>query len=211
MKLKQTFLVAAIMLMGVAAVHYTNVGEKVPPRRPLSEFPMHVGAWKGKSERFSDKIYDVLGVDDSVLANYKNSENLLVNLYIGFYGSQKKGDLIHSPKNCMPGAGWNIVASNIIDIQKSPERKEKVIKLLLQNGTKRQMMLYWYHSRGRIISSEYWQKIYLVIDSIFRHRTDGAFVRLITPIDDNGETVALNRLVGFAETMMPLLNEYLPD
>ena len=213
MKIKHTFIAAAIMLSGVAAIHYTNFGEKVPSRRSLSAFPMQIGEWRGKEERFSDKIYEVLGVDDSIMANYTNPKGGPINLYIGFYDSQRKGDLILSPKNCMPGAGWNIVETNLIDIRQAPgnEATAKVIKLMLQNGTKRQVMLYWFHSRGRIIASEYWQKIYLVLDSIFRHRTDGSFVRLIAPVIDNDEEIALNQLVNFAETIMPLLSEYLPN
>lgn len=213
MNLKNTVIAVSIMMLGLITVKFSSSVESVPARKSLSEFPMQIGEWKGKEEKFSPQIYDVLGVDDSILANYRNSKELYINLYIGFYKSQRKGDLIHSPKNCMPGAGWNIVDSNLINIAKAPngEKNVKIIKLILRNGDKRQLMLYWFHSRGRIIASEYWQKIFLVVDSIFKHRTDGSFVRLITPISGDDEHAALTRLVNFAETLMPLLGDYLPD
>ena len=113
----------------------------------------------------------------------------------------------------MPGAGWNIVKTSIetLDGVAESTKKTNVIKLVLQNGIQKQVVLYWFQSRGRIISSEYMQKIYLVIDSIMRHRTDGSFVRLIAPVSNNDEEKALNTLKDFAVQLMPILNDYIPS
>jgi len=141
--------------------------------------------------------------------NYQSPDNDFVQLYIGYYESQKEGDLIHSPKNCMPGAGWNIVDSGIekVDIG---EKTIKVIRLNLKKGSSEQTVLYWFHSRGRIISSEYFQKIWLVIDSVTKRRTDGSFVRLITPVKESREK-SLELLKDFTAEIFPYINEYIPS
>ncbi len=201
-----------MILTAVCAV-YIGHGEDVHPNKPLSSFPTSIGQWTGTQDKFDARIYQALGVDDSFLANYRNPEAPSVQLYIGFYQSQREGDLIHSPKNCMPGAGWNIVETSIETLTGVAEstKKTNVIKLVLQNGIQKQVVLYWFQSRGRIISSEYMQKIYLVIDSIMRHRTDGSFVRLIAPVSNNDEDNALNTLKDFAVQLMPILNDYIPS
>ena len=148
------------MILTAVCVTYIGHGEDIHPNKPLSSFPTTIGQWTGIQEKFDAKIYQVLGVDDSFLANYHNPEVLNVQLYVGFYQSQREGDLIHSPKNCMPGAGWNIVDTSIETLDGVAEntRKTNVIKLVLQNGIQKQIVLYWFQSRGRTISSEYMQK-----------------------------------------------------
>lgn len=194
-------------------LRYINHSEDVKPNKPFSTFPKEIGKWKGTEGRFDQNVYDALGVDDSFLANYQAPDRRYVQLYIGFYQSQREGDLIHSPKNCMPGGGWNIIDTSIEELNipgNSPD-KINVIKLDLSNGREKQVVLYWYQSRGRYISSEYWQKIYLVVDSITKKRTDGSFVRLITPVINGNEEKALTDLKDFARLLVPVLQEYLPS
>lgn len=212
MSLKHTLIASAIMILTMVSLNYLSHAEDVHPNKPFATFPKQIGPWMGTEARFSQNIYDVLGVDDSFLGNYRTSDGRQVQLYIGYYQSQKEGDLIHSPKNCMPGAGWNITQSSIeeVTIPDFKSGKIKIIKLLLQNGRRKQLVLYWFHSRGRIISSEYMQKLYLVIDSITKHRTDGSFVRLIAPVA-NDEEKTLNTLKDFTAQVMPILNEYIPS
>ena len=205
----RSLVASSLMLLTAAYLHFGIKNKDVLPLKPLSSFPTQIGEWKGTVSHFDKKIYDILGVDDSFLCNYKNKNNQTLQLYIGFYRSQREGDLIHSPKNCMPGAGWTIVDSTIIDIDVPGRGPKKVIKLVLTKGKERQIMLYWFQSRGRIISSEYLQKIYLVIDSILKHRTDGSFVRLISPIYKDDRKTFLY-LKDFAKRLVPILDKYLP-
>ena len=187
--------------------------EDVHPNKPLTTFPKQIGKWKGIEQRFDEKVYSVLGVDDSYLATYQAPGGRQVQLYIGFYQSQREGDLIHSPKNCMPGSGWNIVDSSTVElaVPDTSYNKIKTIRFKLSNGVYEQAVLYWFQSRGRIISSEYLQKIYLVIDSITRQRTDGSFVRLIAPIQNGDEEKTLSYLKEFAQDIFPILTEYIPS
>jgi len=214
MSVKHTITACVMMFITLVFMQYLNQAEAIHPRKSFETFPTTIGDWKGREDRFSQKVYDVLGVDDSFLCNYYKPGNQQIQLYIGFYQSQREGDLIHSPRNCMPGAGWNITKSFVeeISLPDTTYQDPKMIILLLEKGANRQIMLYWFHSRGRIISSEYMQKIYLVIDSITRKRTDGSFVRLIAPVMNNEDTSqALERMKEFAKKLIPILEEYIPS
>jgi EpsI family protein len=209
----RTLCVTAVILITMAGVKAAGHQEKVRPRRPFTIFPLQVGEWVGQQDRFDMKITKVLGVDDYFLCNYRSLDGSFLQLYVGFYQSQREGDLIHSPKNCMPGAGWHIIDASTEELllpRNEPQRIE-VIKLLLEKGDQRQIVLYWFQSRGRFIASEYMQKVYLVIDSIIQQRTDGSFVRLIAPVIDGQEEHTLNYMKTFASAVIPILREYIPS
>jgi EpsI family protein len=209
--IRRAIIASALMFFTILAVGYINHADDMQVLKPLSSFPVEIGQWRGKTERFDKKIYDILGVDDSFLCDYRALDGRQVQLYVGFYQSQREGDLIHSPKNCMPGSGWNITKTSIdeVSIPKTNPGKIKVIKLLLEKGNERMITLYWFQSRGRFIHSEYMQKIYLVLDAIFKHRTDGSFVRLISPIQRD-ETHTVGYMKEFAQQLIPILEQYLP-
>jgi EpsI family protein len=204
-------MVVALLAAANGVVMLTSRTEEIPPVRSFNDFPDRVGPWQGKRGTLDDDIYNVLGVEEYVLSDFTRPPGRFVNLYIGFYQSQRKGDLIHSPRNCMPGAGWNIVETGR-EILTDPETGQpyKVASLVLKRGDQYQMVIYWFHSRGRIIDSEYMQKIWLVTDAIFRNRTDGSFVRLITPFKNSRQEAVL-LLKEFAGHLKPLLDDYIPS
>jgi len=205
-------LVALMMFFTGLLVRGVNLTEATPPKKPFDAFPMEIGEWTGEKGRFDERIYDALGVDDSILGSYRSSRGDVVQLYVGYYHSQKKGDLIHSPKNCMPGSGWNITNYSIEEVGgNQTEDTFKAIKLLIENGGEQQVVLYWFQSRGRIISSEYMQKIYLVVDSIFKRRTDGSFVRLISPVHNGDLEATTQKMKAFAHELAPYLHAYIPS
>ncbi len=210
MNLKHTLIAAGVMVLGMLMLQFVNHAEDIQPNVPLSAFPSTIDEWAGQERRFDQAVYDELGVDDSYLGVYRTPDGRQAQIYIGFYQSQREGDLIHSPRNCMPGSGWNIIRSSLTPVNRMGE-PAKVIRMVLQNGERKQAMLYWFQSRGRIISSEYMQKIYLVVDSITRHRTDGSFIRLLAPIVDNDEEKAFASLKEFAEKVMPVLDRHIPS
>jgi EpsI family protein len=211
--LKRTLIASALMVLTTVSVNQISQGKNIRPYKPLSTFPKQVGQWVGKETRFDKKIYDILGVDDSFLGNYSTPDGLQVQLYIGFYENQREGDLIHSPRNCLPGIGWNIIQSSIEEliVPNTNPGKVKVNRLVVRKGSQRQVVLYWIQSRGRYISSEYMQKIYLVIDSLTKRRTDGAFVRLISTSTDLNEAETLDYLRAYAKQLIPILQEYIPS
>ncbi len=201
-----------IILVAVAGITgIVSQSEAIRPNLSFDEFPLDFDGWKGRRTSLDTEVYNILGVEDYVLANYHNPQGKGINLYVGFYQSQKEGDLIHSPKNCLPGAGWNIIDTTRENIQFAKDKRSvSVIKLLLKKGDATQVVLYWFQSRGRIISSEYMQKIWLVWDSITQQRTDGSFVRLISPVVES-EAKTLELLNEFAKQIKPHLDAHIPS
>ena len=213
MQLKKTLIIAATMLLTSVCIAYFSKVNDTPPLRNFSEFPMQISNWHGKKSYFNENVYKILGVDDSILATYFNAEGENVQLYAGYYTSQREGEIIHSPKNCMPGSGWSIASIEPVTINHANNAggQARINKVILVNGSQKQVMFYWFHSRGRIIRSEYAQKIFLVWDSILRHRTDGSFIRLISPVTAGNEQQATEYLKQFSEKLFPILNHFIPS
>ncbi len=179
--------------------------------RPLSEFPLQVGEWTGTPlPPFTPEISEALGADDYVNRLYVPAEGSVpVSLYVGYYESQQAGDSIHSPLNCLPGAGWQTVVASTV-AERVPGRAEPITinRLLIEKGAERQVVLYWYQSHGRVLASDYVSKAYLVYDGIRLHRSDAAIVRLISPVmpTDAGATAAENRARTFLQAVFPSLD-----
>ena len=187
-----------------------TVMETVTLREPLAALAMEVGQWDGRAaSRYDDRIVAKLGVDEYLTRFYSRPGEGVVHLYVGYYQSQGEGNSIHSPKNCLPGAGWQPISSGETQIPVASGEVVKVNRYLIQKGRERQMVLYWYQSHGRVVASEYWAKLYLVMDAIRMNRTDGALVRVISPITDS-EIKAEQQVVDFAKNLLPLLNRHLP-
>jgi EpsI family protein len=203
-----------ILLAASALIAHESKPEIVPILEPLSGIPMQIGEWRGvKASDFDNQILDVLGVDDYVNRVYYSPERVPVGLYIGYYQSQRQGDTIHSPMNCLPGAGWNPVKTDRIVVPVN-DGSIKINKIIILKGTNKQLVLYWYQSHGRVVASEYWGKIYTVLDAIRTNRTDAAMVRAVCPLqslDPEAEAAAEKITVDFITALYPLLGSYLPS
>jgi EpsI family protein len=150
----------------------------------------------------------VLGVDDYANRRYVSSAGRLVGLYIGYYASQRQGDTIHSPQNCLPGAGWQPVESSSETLS-SAGAPVTVNRYVVQKGLDRQVVLYWYEGRGRIVANEYLNKFWLIADAARLHRTNGALVRIMAPVAVE-QASAGRTAVDFAQALLPVLPAYLP-
>jgi EpsI family protein len=190
--------------------------EPVPMREPFDLLPMGIGAWEGQQQPEMDpRVLKVLGVDDYVDRIYRGSGASYIGLYVGYYRSQREGDTMHSPMNCLPGAGWNPAQRSVIEIPVAGEdlRAIRVNRIVIQKGMSKQLVLYWYQSHGRVVASEYWGKIYTVLDAIRTNRTDAALVRIICPIagmDAEADRVAETEVVEFVRLLFPMLERHLP-
>ena len=140
---------------------------------------------------------------------YVRRDDAPVGLYIGYYASQRTGDTIHSPKNCLPGSGWDPIESGYATIPISGGHDIVVNEYVIQKGQDKQMVFYWYQSRGRVIASEYAGKFWMMADAISRDRTDGSLVRVITPINAE-EAEARSRLAAFTQMAFPKIDALLP-
>jgi exosortase D (VPLPA-CTERM-specific) len=207
--------IAAFLLLGITAAIAQTVEfrESVPISRPFTQFPLHVGQWDGRAETMDQKFIEALDFSDYIMADYKNSSGMLVSFYTAYYESQRKGESIHSPSSCLPGGGWVFHESgkSLVSIGDSAITRVPVNRAFIQKGDYKQLSYYWFPMRGRILTNIWEMKLYNFWDALTRQRTDGALVRLITPVY-RGESVANaeDRLQAFMGAVMPVLEGFLP-
>jgi EpsI family protein len=200
-------IVALIAITGIG-VHRGAVADASVVRAPLNELPLQIDDWTGReSAPWPDDVVAKLGVDDYVNRRYERG-GTPVAVYVGYYGSQRSGDTIHSPQNCLPGAGWLAVDSGPQTIQLG-DRTVSVARYEIAKGLDRQMVLYWYQGRGRVVSGEYANKAWLMFDAARYGRSNGGLVRVITPIVTTREA-ALADVSSFAAALLPRLSGHLP-
>ena len=200
----------ALMAGALLLLDGISHGERHNPRRQLKELPLSLGNWTGQDSPIEPRIIKALGVDDYVSRVYTDRGRHNLGVYVGYFDSQRTGDIIHSPKNCLPGAGWEPVRSGLLTIEVPGEQRIAVNEYIIEKGLDRQLVLYWYQGRGRVVASEYWGKIWLVEDAITRNRTDGALVRIVTSAAD-GEEQARIREVELVRSLYPHLAEFIPN
>ena len=210
--------VLACLIIAVIVVLRADAQEDVPLRAPLATFPMQLGTWTGVPQPpFTEEVEKVLGADDYLTRAYFAPDGTGVGLFVGYWQSQRQGDTMHSPLNCLPGAGWQPMSVGMLtlDRQGSPDAPSATVnRVVIQKGIDRQLVLYWYQSHGRIVASEYWGKFYLMADAMRLNRTDGSIVRIVSPVlgDDAGaEALAEERARRFAATLLPSLAQFLPE
>lgn len=205
------FITAGVLLGAAVLLQAVTHGEPVVSRRPLRDLPYALATWTGKDYAIDEQVLQAVGVSDYTNRIYQNTANDSVQLYVGFYASQRTGDTIHSPKNCLPGAGWDPVRSGYATILIPGGRRIVINEYVIEQDQdqNRQLVFYWYQGRGRVIASEYRAKFWMVADAISRNRTDSALVRLITPMSD-GEAKAHARLLNFTQILFPKLDGLLP-
>jgi EpsI family protein len=175
----------------------------------LREFPAAIASWHSEDLPYEADVVEAIGADDYINRVYSGGTPP-IELYIGYYKDQRSGDRIHSPKNCLPGSGWEPVRSAQIRIGSLEGRPVLVNEYLVEQGSNRDMVLYWYQTRRRIIASEYWAKYWLVVDGLRHISTDGTMVRIWTTASD-GEERARARATDFASHIYPKLAELLPE
>ncbi|MBC7755574.1 MAG: VPLPA-CTERM-specific exosortase XrtD [Bdellovibrio sp.] len=203
----------AIILASVLAV--TVLGgrqEIIPARAKFVTFPTNINGWQAKEERMDKSVETFLGVDDYLLADYKDPAKGSVNFYVAYYASQRKGVSPHSPQVCMPGGGWVISSLNRIAIQVAGKKDFFVNRTMINKDNHRQVVYYWFEQRGRHIANEYFMKWYLLKDAIGRNRTDGALVRVTTYLrPTENESAADARIQAFLHDSLPVLDGYVPN
>lgn len=204
------WITASLLVGAFVLLHSVSHGEPVAPHQPLRELPYTLGSWTGTEQPLEEQIVQAIGVSDYINRVYVNQQLELAQLYVGYYASQRTGDTIHSPKNCLPGAGWDPVRSGYITLSGAGAGHFVVNEYVIQQGLDRQLVFYWYQGRGRVIASEYSGKFWMVADAISRNRTDGALVRLVTPMND-GEAQARMRLASFTRVLLPYLENIIPN
>jgi exosortase D (VPLPA-CTERM-specific) len=214
---------AAVVLVLILAVYpalaLPQRMELKPAHSDFSQFPMRLGDWVGRRERIESVYLNVLKLDDYLLADFvpsgaagdAASEISPVNVYVAYYASQRSGQAVHSPGACLPAGGWQMQGLNSHEVAGVRLRGAplRVNRAVIQKGSDRQLVYYWFQERGRDLTNEYLVKWYLFADALTLNRSDGALIRIITPLKDGDDAgIGDARLSRFSATMMPALEEY---
>jgi exosortase D (VPLPA-CTERM-specific) len=208
--------IASVVVLAAGAVVATVVphrAEALPARASFVDFPMVLGSWFGERQGMEPEIIEVLKLTDYVMADYRGPAPRPVNLYVAWYDSQRAGRSVHSPRTCLPGGGWQIVEFDQVTVPGAQVAGEplRVNRVVMGMGTSKQLVYYWFQQRGRIITNEYLAKWFLFWDSLTRNRSDGALVRLVTPVGDGeSSSTADADLARFTAELEPVLERYVP-
>jgi EpsI family protein len=223
-------LAVALLFLGLDfyVYHYFATEESFPPRRPLTEFPLAIGDYRCKErEKMTREVELNLGVTDYLVCTYTGAADAepgrrapIVGVYVGYHSSQvrKEGggsgeNMIHPPAHCLPGSGWDIIASQRVplDLPGLPGEHPQVNRLVIAKGEERQLVYYWYQERGRVIAADWAKIVDLFWDRATLRRTDGALVRITVPIPRNRENEAEQALLGVATEVVARLPEFVPN
>ncbi len=223
--------VVALLLLSVAVLYRRGDGDNGPTSTPLAEFPVAMGnlisvttpidpealAILGKGF-FLNRIYTPPRMEEPSSAPPRLEDASTrksgppVGLFIAYFPTQRTGQSIHSPQNCLPGSGWSFESSGTTQLTDASGKSSQVADYIIVNGDHRAEVLYWYQSHGRAIANDYKAKLYMLIDSIRYGRSDAALVRIVTPIEANENRDAAHlRAVAFAKDLIPMLPAYIPN
>lgn len=205
-------LLVLILAGGIVVNAWAYLGEAQVTRKELKDFPTQIGTWQrsGADQQFDSQTLSVLRASDYLMRDYRTVSGSVANFYVGYYETQRDGATYHSPLNCLPGSGWIMSDPGSVRITPDGRPSFEANRYLIENGGRKDLLVYWYQGRGRAVASEYWGKIYTVIDSVRLRRSDGAMVRVTIPVGKS-EAAALQAatdLAAHASTAMP---EFIPD
>jgi exosortase D (VPLPA-CTERM-specific) len=209
------YIVTMVLLVSTFALSQNvEFRQRVPAKKSFDQFPLQFAKWSAEGRQSMSKwAIDELDLNDYMIADYQSQKNDRVNTYVVYYERQTKGKSIHSPASCLPGSGWSFDQSGTVRISGlsgNPGSME-VNRAVLQYGSSTQIAYYWFAQRGRILNNAYQLKIYNFWDALTMQRTDGALIRLITPVYEAESLAAADiRLQNFVRDFVPVLEEYIP-
>jgi EpsI family protein len=214
--------VAALMLVTLGLLVHRGDADNVPASVPLNQMPTVIDGMVSQDIPLDQDVLAVLGKGDFLNRVYtapptqtvsmKSTAQYPVGLFIGYFATQRTGQSIHSPQHCLPGAGWTFESSRYAHIKDVKGESFNVGEYIINNGESRQFVIYWYQAHGRSIANEYKAKAYMLADAIRYNRTDGALIRVITPISGPEQVAdARKRAVEFTSQMTPYLSQFIPN
>ncbi|MGD0599184.1 MAG: VPLPA-CTERM-specific exosortase XrtD [Terriglobales bacterium] len=219
--------VAVLMLAAAILLQAHSHSEVFPPRASLSSLPLQIGGWTGTDDPLDKQTLDILGPGEFLMRDYVHASppqpqaetqpqpepqpEPWINLYVAYFPTQKAGDTIHSPNHCLPGAGWVPTSREVVRLTRPDGSSFPVNRYVVAKTGERQLVLYWFQAHGRAVASDYWAKYYLVSDSVRMNRSDGALVRLMTPmLDGESPDAAQARMMKLGSQFLPLLDGCIP-
>lgn len=207
---KRIWLATGLLVAGILLMHGLRHRDPVIPDTPLSSFPTKVGQWTGQTAPIPSRILAAAGLSEYVNRVYTKPGSNWVQLFVSYYRTQQTGDTIHSPKHCLPGAGWEPLTSRHLTFAVPGHRRLVVNEYVVARDIRRLLVLYWYREQGRDVASDYSAKFWLSYDALVHKRTDGGFIRVMTPLKPN-LAAAVRRAVDFTRLIDPRLPRYMPN
>jgi len=215
-------LIVTVLLLVQAALLYSAVRpEIVPDGRPLDGMPVTLGSWRlAQTGVIDQETLDVLKADDTLNRTYCTSpsgscvqteQGTVANLFVAAFRTQRTGKAPHSPKNCLPGSGFVPISSGEVAIDVGLAAPITVNRYVVAYGNQRDLVLYWYQSRDRVVADEYKAKFWVMADAIRLNRTDTALVRVIVPLSGKDEAQAQAAATDFVRSFYATLRTYLPS
>lgn len=201
----------AIILGTQSMLQLRSSGQAVAIRKPLDALPSTVGEWRElRGTILGADILDKLSLTDYVMRDYADASGREVNLYIGYWDEQDRSTSVHSPKNCLPGTGWEPVDASVATIAlPEPHSPINVNRYLVQKDREQQVVLYWYQLQGRAIAGEVAARMALVKGAILRGQTNEALVRVMSPVHGSVRETS-DRLAAYVGALYPVLADHLP-
>jgi len=207
--------ILTVAFVAQAALFYASSrSEAIPRMQPLREFARVLpGGWTMAQEGYvDDETQAVLKADDTLTRIYRNAKfRAGANLFVAYFQTQRTGKAPHSPKNCLPGSGWEQSKEDYLDVAIPGIAEPIHVNLyIVAKGDEKSVVLYWYQTQRRVIASEYRAKIMTVQDAIRYNRTDTALVRVVVPFYGNNDADAQREAVDFVQSFFTPLHRYLP-
>jgi EpsI family protein len=218
-----------IVLLAQAVLFYTaSHGDSKPLKKPLSEFPDKLPGWQKvmdgvvdpdtmnvlKADDVLDRFFARTPVPDANLMTPSVKAQLMgraYDLFLEYFSTQQQGQAPHSPKNCLPGAGWQPTVTGLITISiPGIAAPITVNQYVIGKGEARSVVLYWYQSHGRVVANEFAAKFYLVADSMRYHRSDTALVRVVVPVVRDDVAGAMKNATDLVQAAYPVILDYFP-
>src|SRR2546428_10834895 len=175
-------LVACFMAATGGFLRLVAATDFVPAADGLSALPLQIDGWRGRDEgRLDSQTEAILQADAYLMRTYTRGA-APVTLFVAYYGTQRAGHTMHSPLNCLPGTGWEWVERGRQRVSIAPGREIETNRNIARKNGEQDLVYYWYQSRSRTVASDYRNKLLLVQDALTLHRSDGALVRVTTPM-----------------------------
>lgn len=215
MKTMRFWIVCLLLAATAVLLQSRDKLERHVASEPLSQFPTQIDGRIGIEQPIDQETLQVLGNGDFLSRVYdRDGQTAPIGLFIAYFASQRTGSAIHSPKHCLPGAGWVFESSQYADLKDTNGKSHRLGEYIIAQGDNRDFVIYWYQAHGRSFASEYKAALYGMKDSILMNRTDAALVRVITPIDGNrpnGTSIARMRAEAFVGQLWPTLPRFIPN
>lgn len=211
--MKRRVVIAAVLIvLGGAAANLLRFVRPEPDRGPVfADIPYQSGMYSAEERRFDEASYEVLRADTTTLRLYRDITGQALWLFVGYFRSQEYGSQIHSPRQCLPGGGWRISEIEPYRLKLAEGVERSVSRLTITEGENRQLMIYWFETRGGAIRNEFELKFDLMKNSLWLRPSDAAFIRLNLPMapDESIET-ATGRAIAWLDEFYPSIERALP-